>query len=107
VNPWPISPLAQSDLDFAIVNYDFTGLTADKLGPTDGLLAAMDTTIPDFGQSIADQILLIASMDSDLDDLPIILTEMNIDDSAQVLSDLAGIAAAGDSLLNNFTGLAG
>jgi hypothetical protein len=103
--PWPIAPLAQSDLDFAIVNYDFTGLTADQLGPGDGLLTAIDSSLADFLQSVADQTLLIASMASDLDDLAAVLSEIDADDASQIIADLAGISAAGDTLLGGFTSL--
>jgi|SRR5579864_1228331 len=107
MNPWPISPLTPQDLDFAVVNYDFVGLTADQLGPLPPLEDFMDTTSLDLAASIADQVVLIDSMAGDLDDLTTILNELANDDFEQILADLAGIASAGDSLLSDFTTLAG
>jgi hypothetical protein len=105
VNPWPIKPLTPKDLSFTVKNYDFTGLTAGALAPTQGLLNTIDAAAAEFSTSIADQTVLIASMAGDLDDLGIVLKEMSTDDFEQVAADLAKIAAAGDSLLSNFTGL--
>jgi hypothetical protein len=105
--PWPIAPLGPKDLTFAVKNYDFVGLTASELGPADPLLPAIDASLAEFGASVADQTLLIASMANDLTDLYAILGELATDDFQQILADLAGIAAAGDSLLNNLAPLAG
>ena len=107
MNPWPISPLSPKDLAFTAVNYDFTGLTANELGPLPQLEAAMDANLADIGTSIADQTVLVASMAGDLDDLSNVLNELANDDFDQILADLAGIASAGDGLLNDFTTLAG
>jgi hypothetical protein len=102
-NPWPIAPLSASDLDFAVVDYDFTGLTADALADLPNLEAAMDELLAEIATSIADQTILIASMADDLDDLYTILDEVANDDVESVLADLAGIAAAGDSMLGDAT----
>jgi hypothetical protein len=107
MNPWPITPLGPKDLTFAVVNYDFTGLTADQLGPLPQLEAVMDSGALDLAASIADQVVLVDSMASDLDDLGNVLNELQSDDFEQILADLAGIAAAGDGMLNNFTSLTG
>ncbi len=107
MNPWPISPLGPKDLAFAAVNYDFTGLTADQLGPLPNLETAMDAHLADISTSIADQVVLVDSMAGDLDDLGNVLNELASDDFDQILADLAGIASAGDGLLNDFTTLAG
>jgi hypothetical protein len=101
--PWPISPLGPRDLTFAVKSYDFTTLTARGLAGTPELLAGIDAAAAEFGASLADQTVLIASMAGDLDDLGIILREMQTDDFEQVLADLAGIAAAGDGLLSDLT----
>jgi hypothetical protein len=107
MNPWPISPLGTNDLNFAVVNYDFTGLTASELGPLPPMEDAIDSSLADFTTSIADQTTLIASMDGDLNDLGNVVNEMSSDDFDQVLADLAGIASAGDGLLTDFVGLIG
>ena len=107
MNPWPIPLLGTKDLDFAIVNYDFTSLTADQLGPLPPLEGFMDSTALDLAASIADQAVLIDSMAGDLDDLGNIFTEMDNDGFDPILADLAGIAASGDTLLNNLTTLVG
>jgi hypothetical protein len=105
MNPWPIAPLAESDLDFAVVNYDFTTLTATELGPADPLLAAIDSSLTEFGTSLADQTVLIDSMAGDLDDLGKVLDELATDDFEQIAADLAGIASTGDGILNDLTKL--
>ncbi len=105
MNPWPISPLDTKALDFGIVNYDFTGLTASELGPLPQLEAAMDSNLADIATSIADQTVLVDSMASDLEDLGNVLNELATDDFEQVLADLAGIAAAGDGMLHDLSGL--
>jgi hypothetical protein len=105
MNPWPIAPLGTNDLDFATVNYDFTGLTAGDLSPTAGMLDAIDSAAADFSVSLADQTTLIDSMAGDLDDLGKVVDEMAGDDFEQIAADLAGIASTGDSLLSSFAGL--
>ncbi len=107
MNPWPISPLGTKDLTFGVVNYDFTGLTANELAPLQSLEGAMDTNLADIGTSIADQAVLIDSMAGDLDDLGNVLNELQTDDFEQILADLAGLAAAGDGMLKDFSDLAG
>jgi hypothetical protein len=107
LSTWPIAPLGPKDLTFGVVNYDFTGLTAGELADLPNLEAAIDATLADFGASVADQAVLIASMAGDLDDLGKVLNELASDDLEQILADLAGIASAGDSLLSGFTALAG
>ena len=107
MSTWPIAPLGTNDLNFGVVNYDFTGLTAGELADLPNLEAAIDATLADFGTSLADQAVLIDSIAGDLDDLNILLNEMASDDFEQILADLAGIAAASDGLLSGFTALAG
>lgn len=107
MNPWPISPLTPSDLDFAVVAYDFSSLTANELAPLPDLEVFMDSTLLDFAASLADQTALIDSMAGDLDDLSVILDELATDDFEQILADLAGIASTGDGLLNDLTNLVG
>lgn len=107
MNPWPISPLGPNDLNFAVKNYDFTGLTASELGPLPPLEDAIDSNLADMATSIADQTTLIASMDGDLDDLGNVLNELSNDDFDQILADLAKIASAGDAMLNDFANLVG
>ncbi|HKM81544.1 MAG TPA: hypothetical protein VJY15_11350 [Candidatus Acidoferrum sp.] len=103
MSTWPISPLSASDLDFAVVNYDFTGLTADALADLPNLETAMDGLLADLATSIADQTVLIDSMADDLDDLDTILSEVANEDLTQILADLAGVAAAGDGMLGDVT----
>lgn len=105
MNPWPIAPLGPKDLDFAIVNYDFTGLAADNLGPLPPLETAMDTILSDFAASIADQGVLIASMDGLFDDFANVLSELANDNFEQVAAAFDGIQAAGDGLLNDYVAL--
>jgi len=107
VSTWPISPLAQSDLDFAVVNYDFTGLTARELAPLHSFDDAIDLTLADTITSVADQAVLIASMAGDLDDLGNILNELAGDDFFVILAELAALEALGDRELNDFLGLFG
>jgi len=105
VSTWPIPLLGTNDLDFAVVNYDFTGLTAGDFGPLLGLEGTIDFTLQEFLLSVVDQGKLITSMDGDLDDLGAILNEVGNDDFESVLAELPGIATAGDSMLNDFTSL--
>jgi hypothetical protein len=107
MNAWPIALLGPKDLTFAVVNYDFTGFTADQLGPLPQLEAVMDSGALELAASIADQVVLVDSMAGDLDDLGNVLNELQSDDFAQILADLAGIAAAGDAMLNDFGSLIG
>jgi len=102
MNPWPIAPIGTNDLDFAVVNYDFSGLTASELGNTginDILLGLLEN---EFSISLSAQTRLIASMAGDLDDLGNILSELGTDNFDQVLSELASLAAIGDGLLLEF-----
>jgi hypothetical protein len=99
--PWPIAPIGIRELDFRVVNYSFTGIAADALTPLPPLEDFLDATLADFAASLADQTVLIASMADDLDDLYTILDEIAVDDTEQIIADLAGIAATGDSLLND------
>ncbi len=105
MNPWPITPLGTKDLDFAVVNYDFTGLTADHLGPLPPLEGAMDSILNDITTSLADQSVLIASMDGTFDDFSKMLNEVGSDDFDTVLGSLGGSASTGDSLLNDYVTL--
>jgi hypothetical protein len=98
MNPWPIKPLIISDLNFQPKNYDFTTLTANELGDTGNMLASIDQTVNEFIGSLVDQSQLIASMEHDLDDLGQILSEIDTDTFESVAQELAGIAAAGDTL---------
>ena len=107
MSTWPISPLAQSDLDFAVVNYDFTGLTASELAPLQSFDDAIDLTLADTITSVADQAVLIASMAGDLDDLGNILNELAGDDFFVILAELSALQALADRELNDFIGLLG
>jgi len=101
VSTWPIAPLTASDLDFAVVDYGFTSLSANELAQLSNLESTMDYLLADCFTSLADQTTLIASMDGDLDDLDNILNELATDDFDQILADLAGIAVAGDNMLSD------
>ena len=103
MNPWPIYPLTSADLDFAVVSYDFSGLTANALADEPGLEAAIDLTLADVATSIADQTSLIAIMFDGLDDLDSIIGEIDGSPLDGVLGELANAATAGDSDLNDFT----
>lgn len=105
MNPWPIAPLGTKDLDFAIVNYGFTDLAANDLGPLPPLEIAMDLDLADIAASIADQAVLIASMDGIFDDAAGIIDEISGDDFNTVLADLGSAATTGDSLLSDYTTL--
>ncbi len=98
MTPGPIAPLAASDLSFTRKDYGFVDLTANELGGTDQLLAAIDATAAEFAQSIPEQAALIASMAGDLEDLGSVLREIDTGDFESVLGELAGAAAAGDTL---------
>lgn len=107
MNPWPIAPLGPKDLSFTAVNYDFTGLTADELSDLPSLERWTDFLLNEMGTNLMDQVTLIGSMASDLDDLGNVLNELQTDDFGQILADLAGIAAAGDAMLKDFGDLIG
>jgi len=102
MNPWPIAPLAPTDLNFAVVNYDFSGLTASELADTGISLINLDILANEFSISLSDQARLIASMAGDLDDLGNILSELGTGDFDQVLAELAALAAIGDGFLLDF-----
>lgn len=107
MNPWPISPLTQKDLDFAVVGYGFSDLTANALADEPGLEAAMDTSLLDFGTSIADQTALIITLFDGLDDLGLISGEIDGSPLDGVLGNLANAASAGDAMLNDYQGQIG
>lgn len=104
-NPWPIAPLAHQQLSFALVDYNFAGLTADSLSEEPGLENAIDLTLADFAASIADQTGLIAVMFDGLDDLGTIMNEVDNSPLDGVLSELANTASAGDAILNDYQGM--
>lgn len=107
MNPWPIAPLAESDLDFAVVNYGLADFTGNELSSLPSFETFIDSLLNDFSISMSEQAVLIASMDGIFDDMGLILDELAVDDFAQVLADLAGLAATGDSLLNAFSAFIG
>lgn len=98
MNPWPIAPLGVRDLNFTPKNYDFVDMTASELGDTGNMLASIDQTVSEFITSLVDQSNLIASMEHDLDDLGVILSEINTDSFESVAQELAGIAGGVDTL---------
>jgi hypothetical protein len=107
MNPWPISPLGTKDLDFAVVNYDFTGLTAGELQPLPALEDLIDATLLDAALSVTDQTGLFDSVESDFSDLSSIADEMGGDDFAATVTELTPAATAGDAALADFTSLIG
>jgi|SRR5579863_1087015 len=107
MNPWPIAPITDKDLNFAVVNYDFIDLTAGELADLPNIEANLDTVIFDFATSITGQLALSPSLDGDLNDLAAILTEVEQADFSSIIVDLAGIAAAGDGMLTDFANLIG
>lgn len=104
MNPWPISPLGANDLNFAVVNYDFSSLTADSLSEGPGIENAIDLSLADFSTSIADQTSEIAVMFDGLDDLLNIVGEIDASPLDGVLGELANTASAGDATLGDFQG---
>lgn len=102
MNPWPISPLTPKDLDFVPVDYDFSGRTAEELSSLPNLEASIDAELIDAAASVADQVILIASMDNDLDDAGTVLNELGVDDVSQFAGDIASAGTAGDGLLSDF-----
>lgn len=105
MNPWPIAPLTPTDLNFAVVNYDFTSFVGNEQAELPGLEGAIDLTILDFAGSIADQTPLITSLFDGLDDLGAISGEIdNTDNVGSTLSDLSNTASAGDATLNDYNG---
>lgn len=107
MNPWPIAPITEKDLDFATVNYDFTGFTASALADGPAMETFLDATLADGAASVADQAVLIASMDDDIGGLGGILGEIGVDDFETGMADLPNVTTAGDSLLTDFTNLIG
>jgi hypothetical protein len=107
MNPWPISPLGPKDLDFAVVNYGFTDLTGNEISPLPPIESAMDLLAEDIAASLADQAVLIASMDGIFDDFANVINELESDNSEQVLGLFAGIESAGTGLLNDYVTLVG
>ncbi len=107
MSAWPITPLGANDLDFAVVNYDFTGLTASELTPLQNFDDGFDLTLADTITSVADQTILIASMAGDVDDLGTILDELASDDFSQILAELAALEALAGRELNDFLSLFG
>lgn len=108
MNSWPIPLLTPKDLDFAVVNYNFTSFTADFESELPTIEGFIDTTLLDFAASIAEQIPLIASLFDGLDDLASIPGEIDASDNiASTLSDLANTAAAADATLGDFNGQIG
>jgi hypothetical protein len=105
--PWPIAVLGPNDLDFAVVNYDFTGLTAGELGPLPPLETAMDTALFDISTSITDQTGFFDTLETDLLDAASIPGEIDNFDFNQTASDLAKAATAGDQLFSDYSSLVG
>jgi hypothetical protein len=107
MNPWPIAPLGTKDLNFGVVNYDFTGLTGGELTDLPILEAAIDFSLGEAAASVADQAVLIASMAGDLDDLSTVLYEITANDIGPFLAYLDQNAAAGDPMLGDLATLIG
>lgn len=107
-NPWPITPITSKDLDFAVVNYDFTTFVDNEQSELPSLEGAIDLTLLDYAASVADQTVLIASLFDGLDDLGLIPGEIDSsDDVGSTLGELANSAAAGDAALGDYTGQIG
>jgi hypothetical protein len=107
VNPWPIAPLTPADLDFAPVNYDFTGFTASELGGTDAILAAIDADLADAMASVADQQTLGAAMDGDLADMMEVLREIDVTQFESIFAEIWAAADATDSGFDKLATLVG
>jgi hypothetical protein len=105
MNPWPISPIAQKDLDFSVVNYDFTTFTAGQLAELPGLENAIDLTILDLAASVADQTVLIGTLFDGLDDLATMTGEIDNSPLDGVLGELANTATASDAILSDYQGM--
>lgn len=103
----PLLPIGPDDLKFVPVATDLNGLAADSLSDLPNLLAAMDADLAAVAENITAQIALSPLMDGDLNDLAAILGEIEQADFSSILVDLAGIAAAGDGMLTDFSNLIG
>lgn len=107
MNPWPIAPLETKDLDFAVVNYDFTGLTAGELADLPNLESAIDLSLGDFALSLADQTVLVPSLFDGLNDLGNIPGEIDGFEFDLTAGELSKASTDGDTLLDNYTSLVG
>lgn len=107
MNPWPIAPITNKDLDFAVINYDFTTFTANEQSELPSLEGALDLTLLDYAGSIAEQTALIADLFTGLDDVFTVLDEIGGDDLESIFPSLANAGAQGDAILTQYNGLIG
>lgn len=107
MNPWPIAPIADTDLNFAVVSYDFASFTNNEEADLPSLEGAIDTSLLDYAGSIADQTTLIASLFSGLDDVFTVLNEIGGDDLESIFGSLANTATQGDAILVSYDALIG
>lgn len=106
-NPWPIAPIAQSDLDFAVVNYDFATFTDNEQSELPSLEGALDISLLDYAASIADQTTEIASLFDGIDDVFAVLDEIGNDDLESIFTPLANASGQGDAVLATYNSLIG
>lgn len=107
MNPWPIAPIADTDLNFAVVSYDFASFTNNEETDLPSLEGSIDTSLLDYAGSIADQTTLIASLFDGLDDVFTVLGEIGGDDLESLFGPLTNAAASGDAILVSYQGLLG
>lgn len=95
MNAGPIALLTPADLDFAVVNYDFTSLTASELQDLPNPEAAIDELLAEFAADLAAQQAESAAMDADIAAMQAVIDEMEVEDFFSILVD---IGAASDAM---------
>ena len=94
MNAGPIAPLTKADLEFAVVNYDFTSLTASELQDLPNLEASIDELLAEFAADLAAQQAESAAMDADIAAMQGVIDEMEAEDFLSILGDLGGASDA-------------
>lgn len=107
MNPWPIAPITDHDLNFAVVSYDFASFTNNEQTDLPSLEGAIDVSLLDYAGSIAEQTTMIASMFEGLEEIFSVLKELGSDDFESMFVPLSNSASAGDLILTGYQGLLG
>lgn len=107
MNPWPIAPITDKDLNFGVVSYAFASFTNNEESDLPSLEGFIDTNLLDYAGSIADQATLFASLFDGIDEIFNVLKEIGSDDFESLFVPLSNAASAGDLTLTNYQGLLG
>lgn len=101
----PIPLIADTELEFAPVQTDFTGLLAGELGNLGTDHDGFDTLFNDAASLAADAGTALESFDGDLTDMGVAVPQADSSNATAQLAELQPAAAAIDASLNDYTAL--